>query len=158
MREIWISLVLNELDKSSFIRIFEFLLHVYSFCSPFVPFAMPHSRRSHADSKKVVCATCMRKTASDLRNISSDTCSLIWQHDNTCKMSNKGLGFYSDQASETVHGDFNRLWTNYKVSSFENPRYKEQLLKAVQMYNSRHLLWKFRDEMQLFVTIKIVYQ
>ena len=57
-----------------------------------------------------------------------------------CKMSNKGPGFYNEQASETVHGDFNRLWTNYKVSSFENPRYKEQFLKAVQMYNSRHLL------------------
>ena len=50
----------------------------------------------------------------------------------------KGLGYWSEQASESVHSDFDSLWvrSSYKRSIFHK-FYNTQLLKCVVVYNSR---------------------
>lgn len=52
---------------------------------------------------------------------------------------NKGLGFWSEQASESVHKDFDSLWvgSSYK-RGIGHPQYSSQLMKCVVTYNSRH--------------------
>ena len=51
----------------------------------------------------------------------------------------KGLGYWSEQASESVHCDFDSLWvrSSYK-RSISHTYYNSQLLKCVVAYNSRH--------------------
>ncbi|CAH0560526.1 unnamed protein product [Brassicogethes aeneus] len=53
----------------------------------------------------------------------------------SCKKTGRGLGYYSEQAMESVHHDFNELWKRFKVD-INNARYGCQLLKAVSQYNS----------------------
>lgn len=55
-----------------------------------------------------------------------------------CSKVEKGLGFYSEQAIESVHSDFKTMWAKYKVSS-THPEYPSKLLKAVQEYNAQHV-------------------
>ena len=52
----------------------------------------------------------------------------------------KGLGYWSEQASETVHTDFDSLWigSSYK-RAITHKSYNSQLLKCVIAYNSKHL-------------------
>lgn len=50
-----------------------------------------------------------------------------------CSFHHKGLGFWSEQASEAVHSDFEKIWQRYKVGQ-QNSKYGNQLLKAVQDY------------------------
>lgn len=52
---------------------------------------------------------------------------------------NKGLGYWSEQASETVHSDFDSLWvgSSYK-RAMSHKDYGSQLHKCVITYNSRH--------------------
>ena len=51
-----------------------------------------------------------------------------------------GLGFWSEQASESVHYDFKHLWNgrNY-VRDLAHADYDKNLLKCAVTYNSRHL-------------------
>lgn len=56
-----------------------------------------------------------------------------------CKENNCSLGFYSEQAVESIHYDFNKIWSNYFVKNRENPRYDNSLLRAVQQFNARHI-------------------
>ena len=55
-----------------------------------------------------------------------------------CDKNERGLGFYGEQAMESVHHDFNVTWMKYKVSQ-QNPKYGEQLFWAVCEYNSNHM-------------------
>lgn len=55
-----------------------------------------------------------------------------------CNKNNKGLGFFSEQAVESAHYDFNTTWHKYRVGN-EHPQYSSRLLKAVQEYNSCHI-------------------
>lgn len=55
-----------------------------------------------------------------------------------CKKYKRGLGFYSEQAMESVHADFKNVWTKYKVDQ-THPDYAGRLLKAITEYNSRHI-------------------
>ena len=52
----------------------------------------------------------------------------------------RGLGYWSEQASESVHSDFANLWihSSYKRASIHK-EYNTKLLKCVIAYNSRHL-------------------
>ena len=52
----------------------------------------------------------------------------------------KALGFWSEQASESVHYDFSTLWINgsYK-RAISHDQYESRLLKCVVTYNSRHI-------------------
>ena len=52
----------------------------------------------------------------------------------------KGLGWWSEQASESVHSDWKKLWLGRKyVRAISHPDYDEQLLKCGVKYNSNHL-------------------
>ena len=64
-----------------------------------------------------------------------------------CVARDRGLGLFSEQASESVHADFAAVWSRYKVSS-ANAAYHQylpsiptypQLLRAVEVYNCRHM-------------------
>lgn len=55
-----------------------------------------------------------------------------------CMKHKKGLGFFSEQAMESVHFDFQTTWNDYKVCE-NNPEYANRLLRAVSAYNSHHL-------------------
>ena len=72
-------------------------------------------------------------------NISPKIHAIFFHVPEFCQMVGKGLGSYSEQASESVHHDFQKIWENYKIQDQDHPRYGEQLLKAVTTYNSRHL-------------------
>lgn len=50
----------------------------------------------------------------------------------------KGLGVWSEQASESVHYDFGNLWQSYK-RSLCHADYESQLYRCVVTYNSRHI-------------------
>ena len=55
---------------------------------------------------------------------------------------NKGLRFWSEQASESVHYDFKQFWkSGYKVSSSIKD-YSQSLLKATVTYNSLNTFFK----------------
>ncbi len=55
-----------------------------------------------------------------------------------CEIVKMGLGPYSEQAAESVHHDFNTMWSRFKVKTKEHPEYGQRLLKSVIMYNSQH--------------------
>lgn len=55
-----------------------------------------------------------------------------------CKTFDIGLGFFSEQAFESVHHDYTKTWQNFKVN-VDNPDYGEKLLRAVCSYNCKHL-------------------
>ena len=50
----------------------------------------------------------------------------------------KGLGFWSEQASESVHSDFKKHWAKY-VRELDHPDYAKQFKKCGVSYNSNHL-------------------
>lgn len=50
----------------------------------------------------------------------------------------RGLGFWSEQASESVHADFLRVWTRGQKLPLGHPGYARQLLRCVAAYNARH--------------------
>lgn len=50
---------------------------------------------------------------------------------------NSSLGFFSEQASESLHFDFKSCWSKFKVDS-ANSMYSSNLLRAVSVYNSGH--------------------
>lgn len=55
-----------------------------------------------------------------------------------CKKHGTGLGFFSEQAVESVHSDFEKYWTEYKVFK-EHDNYAGKLWKNVVSYNSHHI-------------------
>lgn len=55
-----------------------------------------------------------------------------------CKLHGIGLGFFSEQAMESVHFDFKSFWEKNKVAE-NHPDYAKKLLRAVCQYNSLHL-------------------
>ncbi len=50
-----------------------------------------------------------------------------------------GLGFWSEQASESVHADFSRMWERCFKMALSQPSYARQLLTCVVQYNSQHI-------------------
>ena len=56
-----------------------------------------------------------------------------------CERYNKGLGWFFEHAVESSHYDFYPFWEkSYKVP-MKHPKYSEQLLNSVIMYNALHL-------------------
>ena len=49
-----------------------------------------------------------------------------------CKKTRRGLGPWSEQASESIHHDFKQTWQRFKINSTDHELYAENLLKAVQ--------------------------
>ena len=56
-----------------------------------------------------------------------------------CQENNHSLGFYSEQAVESIHHDFKTIWSNYLIKNRGDPRYDDSLLTAIQQFNARHL-------------------
>ena len=56
-----------------------------------------------------------------------------------CELMDKGLGPWSEQASEAVHSDFKKTWKNYVVRDISHDDYPRRLCSAVVSYNSQHL-------------------
>lgn len=55
-----------------------------------------------------------------------------------CKATGRGLGLHNEQASESVHSDFDVVWQRYKAPKTAEV-YNDRLLNAVIDYNSNHL-------------------
>ena len=55
-----------------------------------------------------------------------------------CNKFIKGLGYFSEQASESVHYDFNACWEKFKVHSTHRD-FGSHLFNAVSRYNAQHL-------------------
>jgi hypothetical protein len=56
-----------------------------------------------------------------------------------CTMTDKGLGPWSEQTSESIHHDFAETWKRFKIKDQDKTVYATNLLKSVQVYNSQHL-------------------
>lgn len=56
-----------------------------------------------------------------------------------CQLVKCGLGSFSEQASEAVHSDFQKLWQSSGKINFNNENFSALLLSSVIRYNSRHL-------------------
>ena len=48
-------------------------------------------------------------------------------------------GLLSEQAGESLHSDFQKLWLHYQVKDHQSPTYGNNLLRAVVAYNSSHV-------------------
>ena len=51
----------------------------------------------------------------------------------------RGLGLFSEQASEAIHHDFLLKWKDVSVLDIRNPKYSPHLFRAVTTYNSQHV-------------------
>ena len=49
------------------------------------------------------------------------------------------LGFFSEQASESVHHDFQKFWDSRYKREMSHPLYHDKLLRSVVEYNSKHI-------------------
>ena len=56
-----------------------------------------------------------------------------------CSRKRMGLGLWSEQVSESIHYDFLQTWKDFKISDISHKNYGSKLLKAVIIYNSRHI-------------------
>lgn len=63
----------------------------------------------------------------------------IWFHVREfCEKHQEGLGFYSEQAGESLHHEFNERWKKFKVQ-VGHPEHDERLLRTVCEFNSHHM-------------------
>ena len=56
-----------------------------------------------------------------------------------CSAVGMGLGPWSEQCSEAIHHDFLTVWKNFKIKKMDHKDYGTNLLKAVRMYNGKHV-------------------
>jgi hypothetical protein len=56
-----------------------------------------------------------------------------------CQLVDTGLGQFSEQASESVHYDFNHMWEKSGKVSLVHAAYGSNLLQAIIRYNGRHI-------------------
>ena len=47
-----------------------------------------------------------------------------------------GFGLYSEQAGESIHRVFLRIWSRYKINDIEHPDFRENLRKSVVEFSS----------------------
>lgn len=50
-----------------------------------------------------------------------------------------GLGVWSEQAGESIHREFMKIWELYQINSIEHDCYIEKLFDAVVNFSSRHI-------------------
>ena len=50
-----------------------------------------------------------------------------------------GLSLFSEQTGESLHSDYQKLWSHYLVKNVEAPSYADRLLRATVAYNSGHI-------------------
>lgn len=54
-------------------------------------------------------------------------------------LGNCGLGFWSEQAGESIHREFSKFWERYKIELMDDPTYITRFKKAVIEFSSKHL-------------------
>ena len=54
-------------------------------------------------------------------------------------LNGNSLGMWSEQAGESVHIEFLKYWSKYRINHLESENYIKQLKKAVIEFSSRHL-------------------
>ena len=66
-----------------------------------------------------------------------------------------GLGNFSFEWKdrESVHHDFEENWQRYKVNDFDQPTYRENISKAVSVYNSQHIKTSSLTKLTVFSLI-----
>jgi hypothetical protein len=55
-----------------------------------------------------------------------------------CNETGRGLGLHNEQASESVHCDFDEIWQRYKAPKSLHI-YNDRLISALIDYNSNHI-------------------
>ena len=71
-------------------------------------------------------------------NITPKVHAVFFHVEQFCRKTQTGLGFFSEQAMESVHFDFNAWWLKTKVD-MQNPQYSTKLLSALCSYNAFHV-------------------
>ena len=71
-------------------------------------------------------------------NVTPKVHAVFFHVEDFCEMVGMGLGPWSEQAAESLHTDFDKMWTRYKVRDTDHEKYGERLLEAVVAYNSQH--------------------
>ena len=56
-----------------------------------------------------------------------------------CKLTKMGLAPWSEQAAESSHSEFTKIWERYKIKDTKHKKYSENLLDAVVVFNSLHM-------------------
>lgn len=91
----------------------------------------------HSNYKEKIAT--FRRSYIDLNvSITPKVHAVLFHIEDFCELNQTGLGFYSEQAMEAVHFDFNSMWQRYKVPC-ENPEYCTMLQRALCAYNSLHM-------------------
>lgn len=85
------------------------------------------------------CIANFRKSYSDLEiSITPKVHAVFFHVEDFCVKNKQALGFFSEQAMESVHFDFNSVWSKYMVH-VQNPQYMNSLLNAVCEFNGLHI-------------------
>lgn len=64
--------------------------------------------------------------------------SVFYYIEEFCSKHGTALGFYSEQAMESVHYEFNTIWNKHKVDE-DHPNYSMKLLQALCEFNGLHV-------------------
>ena len=64
---------------------------------------------------------------------------IIAQLDRVIRETGRGLAAHSEQALEGTHQDFSTFWRRFFVNAITSDIYSEQLLRATQFFNIRHI-------------------
>lgn len=91
----------------------------------------------HSNYKKLISD--FKKSYLDLGISVTPKVHAVFHHvEDFCSKNQKGLGFFSEQAMESVHFDFKNVWSKYEVS-VNHPEYSQHLLRAICDYNGLHV-------------------
>ena len=66
-------------------------------------------------------------------NITPKVHNLVHHLQEFCALTGRGLGPWSEQASESIHHDFKQTWQRFKINDTDDELYGEHLLKAVSI-------------------------
>ena len=72
-------------------------------------------------------------------NVTPKVHAVFFHVEDFCELVGMGLGPWSEQAAESLHADFDNVWTRYKVRDIDHEKFGKRLFEAVVAYNSQHL-------------------
>lgn len=66
---------------------------------------------------------------------------VVIEHLKSCLhfLNNDGLGFWSEQAGESVHREFLTFWNRHKINAIDDPSFPKRLKKSVVEFSSFHI-------------------
>ena len=95
---------------------------------------------NHLEKDYKTCIAAFKKSYTDLRiSITPKVHAVFFHVEQFCDKKGIGLGFFSEQAMESVHYDFLKSsWEMNKVAA-NHPDHPKKLLRAVCSYNALHV-------------------